>query len=416
MQHLKAEPRWIGGAASAGPSSGSLLISPKLFSIASCAAGFSSLPSLTLKVIVLGNPALCSPAGGLPCIANISFKPCDIGVGHHHSLSKVQIAMIALGSSLVVVVIVLILSYLFLWCRRPTQDIEVLEHEGSSLLLHIIIEATDQLNDRYIVGKGAHGTVYRVPLGPNKVYAVKRLEFAEQREANNSMLREIQTLGKIRHRNLIKLEDFWLRNSLHDLLHGRSPPPTLPWSVRYKIALGAANGLAYLHFDCNPTIVHRDVKPMNILLDYDMGPHISDFGIAKLLDQSPSSGQSLSVPGTTGYLAPVNAFTTRMSTESDVYSYGVVLLELLTRKRALDPSFPEGMDIVGWTRSVWNSVDAIDLAVDPSILEEFDDANVVTQVIDVLAVALQCTEKEARERPTMREIVKLLQDDSPSVK
>ncbi|KAL9274218.1 Receptor-like protein [Drosera capensis] len=396
------------------------------------------IPPLLMKLLnlssqsLLGNPGLCvlcPPPGGLPCIPNTSLKLCDLRIGDHHSLSKVQIAMIALGSSLIVVAIVLILSYLFLWCGRPTQDIEVLEHEGSSVLLHKIIQATDQLNDRYIVGKGAHGTVYKVPLGPNKVYAIKRLEFAEQRGVNNSMLREIQMLGKIRHRNLIKLEDFWLRNrygyilypfmengSLHDLLHGRSPPPTLPWSVRYKIALGAANGLAYLHFDCNPAIVHRDVKPMNILLDSDMEPHISDFGIAKLLDQSPSSGQSLSVPGTTGYLAPENAFTTRMSTESDVYSYGVVLLELLTRKRALDPSFPEGMNIVGWTRSVWNNVDAIDLVVDPSILEEFDDSSVVTQVIDVLAVALQCTEKEARKRPTMREVVKLLQDASPSVK
>ena len=135
------------------------------------------------------------------------------------------------------------------------------------------------------------------------------------------MVREIQTIGKVKHRNLVKLEDFWLRNgyglmlysympngSLHDVLHRINPQPNLEWNVRYKIALGTAQGLAYLHFDCNPSIVHRDIKPMNILLDSDMEPHISDFGIAKLLDQSSSVPTSI-VQGTIGYIAPGNMRT-----------------------------------------------------------------------------------------------------------
>ena len=130
------------------------------------------------------------------------------------------------------------------------------------------------------------------------------------------MVREIETIGSVRHRNLVKLEDFWLRKdyglilypymengSLHDVLHESHPRLPLKWEVRYRIALGAAQGLMYLHFDCDPPIIHRDIKPMNILLDSDMEPHISDFGIAKLLDESVSSTQ-VGVQGTIGYIAP----------------------------------------------------------------------------------------------------------------
>ncbi|KAJ1428443.1 Serine/threonine-protein kinase, active site [Sesbania bispinosa] len=154
--------------------------------------------------------------------------------------------------------------------------------------------------------------------------------------------------------------------SLHDVLHEKNPPPSLEWSVRYKIAVGIAHGLAYLHYDCDPPIVHRDIKPKNILLDSDMEPHIADFGIAKLLDQSSTSNPSISVPGTIGYIAPENAYATANSRESDVYSYGVVLLELITRKKATDSSFMEG---------------------------EFLDTHIMEKVTKVLMVALDVLSK-----------------------
>lgn len=239
------------------------------------------------------------------------------------------------------------------------------------------------------------------------------------------MKREIQTIGKIRHRNLVRLEDFWLRKdcgiimyrymengSLRDVLHSITPPPTLEWNVRYKIALGAAHALAYLHYDCDPPIVHRDIKPENILLDSEMEPHISDFGIAKLLDKSPASTTSISVVGTIGYIAPENAFTTAKSKESDVYSYGVVLLELITRKKALDPSYKERTDIVGWVTSVWSDTEEINDIVDLSLMEEMLVSSIRDQVIDVLLVALRCTEKKPRNRPNMRDVVRQLVDAS----
>ena len=178
------------------------------------------------------------------------------------------------------------------------------------------MECTDNLSDKYIIGKGAHGTVYKAPMGPDKVYAVKKIVFGGHGGTNVSMVREIQTLEAIKHRNLVNLRDFWLfkdyglilfdymeNGSLHDILH-ESPSSKLPWNMRYRIALGTAQGLAYLHFDAHPVILHRDIKPENILLDAEMEPHISDFGIAKLLDQSAISAQSLAIPGTVGYIAP----------------------------------------------------------------------------------------------------------------
>lgn len=282
------------------------------------------------------------------------------------------------------------------------------------------MEATENLDQRYIIGRGAHGVVFKASLSPDKVYALKKLAFGAYKGGKSSIVREIQTMRTLRHRNLVKLEDFWLRKdyglllyrymengSLCDVLHEKSPRLSLEWKVRYKIAVGTAHGLAYLHFDCNPAVIHRDIKPENILLDSDMEPRISDFGIAKLLDHSASAAPSMAVAGTVGYMAPENAFMTKMSRESDVYSYGVVLLELLTRQKAVDPSFTDS-DIVGWARSVWSSTRDINRIVDPSLAEEFLDTNIMEQVADVVLVALRCTEKEPSRRPNMIDVVNQL--------
>ncbi|KAM3267635.1 hypothetical protein P3S67_032053 [Capsicum chacoense] len=204
--------------------------------------------------------------------------------------------------------------------------------------------------------------------------------------------------------------------SLHDILHEINPPVTLEWSVRYRIAIGTAQGLSYLHFDCDPAIVHRDIKPMNILLDSDLEPHISDFGIAKLLDQSGATSTSNTLQGTVGYMAPETAFAASKSKESDVYSSGVVLLELITRKKALDPSLYGNTDIVSWVRSIWTETEEIEKIVDPSLLDEFIDSSVMEQVIEVLSLALRCTEKDVSRRPSMKEVVKLLARSSSSIR
>ncbi|MCL7032212.1 hypothetical protein MKW94_028468 [Papaver nudicaule] len=202
--------------------------------------------------------------------------------------------------------------------------------------------------------------------------------------------------------------------SLHDVLHEISPRPVLNWDVRYKIALGIAHGIEYLHYDCSPTIVHRDIKPKNILLDSDMEPHTSDFSIAKLIDHSSASVHSISVMGTVGYIPPETAFTTTTTMAKikkwDVYSFGVVLLELITRKQALDPSSSDDTGITKWVSSRWSSKEAMEDIVDPSLIDELMFTAAMEEVKKVMSVALQCTLKDPFERPTMRGVVKLLED------
>ncbi|KAF1859737.1 hypothetical protein Lal_00010321 [Lupinus albus] len=391
------------------------------------------VPNMLMKLLnspmtsFMGNPGLCincSPPNGSVCNENSYLKQCDNKPVNHKGLGKFEIAMIVLGTSIFVVLVLLVLVYMFVFRRKSKQEVNISAREGTSSLFTKVMEATANLNDRYVIGRGAHGVVYKAAIRPDKVYAVKKLGFAASRGKNLSMVREIQTLGKIRHRNLVKLEEFWFKKdyglilysympngSLHDVLHEKNPPQSLEWNVRYKIAVGIANGLAYLHYDCDPSIVHRDIKPNNILLDSDMEPHIADFGIAKLLDQSStSSNPSMLVPGTIGYIAPENAYTTANSRESDVYSYGVVLLELITRKKAASESFTEeGSTIVVWVRSMWEETRGeIHEIVDSSLAQECLDTHIMEQVTQVLMVALRCTEKDPHNRPTMRDVIKQL--------
>lgn len=319
--------------------------------------------------------------------------------------------------------------------RRPTMkdvvkqliDASLTAKDGVSYLLNKIMEATENFNDQYIIGKGGQGKVYKATLSPDRVYAVKMFTLGEGKGGRRGMMREIQTIGLLQHQNVMKLENFWFRKnyglilfnympngSLHDVLHEtNSPSVPLPWNIRYKIAIGTAKGLSYLHLDFEPAIVHRDIKPRNILLDSDLEPYISDFGLAKFADISADSLSSTTVLGTVGYLAPEDTFRIK-SKESDVYSYGVVLLELLTRKKALDSSFEDGEDIVSWVRSAWSREEEIEHVIDPSLLEEFNDLCVREQVRNVLSLALWCTKEESSKRPSMRDVLRQLSDACPT--
>ncbi|KAI3767247.1 hypothetical protein L2E82_17338 [Cichorium intybus] len=365
----------------------------------------------------LGNPSLCVDCG-LNCDAGRNFSRCVHSSDDHKGLTKFQTAMVVLGTSVPFFAVVVGVGVMLQCRQRKKLDIE----DGANLFDRVM-EATEDLNDKYIIGKGAHGTVYKASLRNNEgVYAVKKLTFGDSKQGRTSIVREIETVGKVRHRNLVKLEDILIKKnyglilyrymqngSLHDILHEAYPPPLLDWSMRCNIALGTAHGLAYLHFDCDPAIVHGDIKPMNILLDADLEPHISDFGIATLLDQSSSALISSTLRGTIGYIAPEYAFTSTKSKESDVYSYGVVLLELLTRKKAVDPSFADRLHIVRWVRSIWNEKVEIGLIMDEGVYNNRYDSFVREQVIEVLQLALRCTDSEASKRPSMRVVVKELE-------
>ncbi|KAK4269561.1 hypothetical protein QN277_022702 [Acacia crassicarpa] len=305
------------------------------------------------------------------------------------------------------------------------EEVKIAASRGSFPILHEMMEHNERFNNRNIIGRGTHGVVYKFSVGASQFYAVKKVAFAGNKRRIGSIAREIEIIGNIRHRNLVRLLDFlfekdhclilynYLPNgNLHDVLHEKNPLPCLGWNVRYRIAVGIAHGLTYLHYDCHPAIVHCAIKPKNILLDSDMDPCIANFGISKLLDQF-SSTTSTPVPGTQGYITTDNTYTTAKTREFDVYSYGMVLLQLITRKKAVDPSFMNGTEIGIWVRSRWRETGDIHTIVDSSLAEEVLNSNVLEQVTIVLLLALSCTEKNPHMRPSMRHVIKKLKDAYP---
>lgn len=242
---------------------------------------------------------------------------------------------------------------------------------------------------------------------------------------------EVETLGRIRHNNVVKLlmsfmgEDFkvlvyeyLVNGSLGDTLHGEKGGVLLDWPTRFSIAVGAAHGLAYLHHDCVPPIVHRDVKSNNILLDEEFRPRVADFGLAKSLLQDVKEGNRVMsrIAGSCGYIAPEYAYTLKVDEKSDVYSFGVVLLELITGKRPNDDSFGENKDIVKWVTEAAISSPEQGTGISRIYLDQLVDPKMnpttsyYEEIEKVLNVALLCTSAFPMNRPSMRRVVELLKN------
>ncbi|EPS58803.1 hypothetical protein M569_16011, partial [Genlisea aurea] len=224
-----------------------------------------------------------------------------------------------------------------------------------------LLKKTMKLSSEDVIGSGGCGTVYKMAVNEEVSFAVKRLNRMSW-ENERGFERELEAMGDIKHRNVVTLHGFFSaphynlliyelmpNGSLDSLLHGKwRNRLVLDWNSAYKIALGAAKGISYLHHDCLPHIIHRDIKPSNILLDHDLEPRVSDFGLATLIQPHQTHVTTI-VAGTFGYLPPEYFETGKATARGDVYSYGVVLLELLTGKRPSDESFiEEGTKLVTW--------------------------------------------------------------------
>ncbi|KAL6004281.1 hypothetical protein ACLOJK_004830 [Asimina triloba] len=261
--------------------------------------------------------------------------------------------------------------------------VESKEELPRNLRFQDIMLATEGLNEKYVIGRGRHGTVYRAELN-EKVWAVKRLDLSEV-----GFSHELETLSMVRHRNLVRMAGYCIRDgfgfimyeyipggTLFEVLHQRNPCIALRWKVRHRIALGIAQGLSYLHHDSVPRIIHRDIKSNNVLLDSDMEPKIGDFAMAKM--------------------------------KADVYSYGVVLLELLCRKVPVDQQYEYGLDIVSWiNKNLQSSHGRSPLHfLDEEIWFWMEDEK--SKALELLRLALSCTRWAFDARPSMREVVSSL--------
>ncbi|CAK9168314.1 unnamed protein product [Ilex paraguariensis] len=279
-----------------------------------------------------------------------------------------------------------------------------------------------ELDEDNLLGTGGTGKVYRLDLkkGGGTV-AVKQLW---KGDVVKVLTAEIGILGKIRHRNILKLYasltkggsnflvfEYMANGNLSEALHRelKGGRPDLDWFQRYRIALGAAKGIAYLHHDCSPPVIHRDIKSNNILLDEDSEPKIADFGVAKIAEVSPGGSETSYLAGTHGYIAPELAYTLKVTEKSDVYSFGIVLLELVTGRRPVEEAYGEGKDIVYWVLTHLNDPKNILKLLDHKVVSDL----VQEDMIKVLRVAMLCTTKLPNLRPTMREVVKMLVDAEP---
>ncbi|XP_022945453.1 receptor protein kinase-like protein ZAR1 [Cucurbita moschata] len=286
----------------------------------------------------------------------------------------------------------------------------------------------------YVLGKSGLGIVYKVVLGNGIPVAVRRLgEGGEQRY--KEFAAEVQAIGRVKHPNIVKLRayywapdekllisDFISNGNLASALRGRNgqPSSTLSWSTRLRIGKGTARGLAYLH-ECSPRkFVHGDIKPSNILLDNEFRPHISDFGLNRLITitgNNPSSSGGL-IGGAFSYLksAPTDRNNNYCAPEArapgarptqkwDVYSFGVMVLELLTGKPPeLSPNGSSSLeipDLVRWVRQGFEEAKPLSDLVDPSLLQE---VHAKKEVLAVFHVALACTESDPEVRPRMKTV------------
>ncbi|CAI0436704.1 unnamed protein product [Linum tenue] len=373
----------------------------------------------------IGNKGLCGGplgyCGGDPTSSTV--VPPLVNADRLRSKIITLVAAVVGGVSLILIVVILY------FMRRPVETVPSLQDDDVSIsesdiyfrpkegfTFQDLVEATHHFHESYAVGRGACGTVYKAVMHSGQVIAVKKLSSnREGSNIENSFRAEILTLGNIRHRNIVKLYGFcyhqgsnlllyeyMTKGSLGELLHG--PSCDLDWPTRFTIALGAAEGLAYLHHDCRPSIIHRDIKSNNILLDDKFEAHVGDFGLAKVVDLPYSKSMS-AVAGSYGYIAPEYAYTLKVTEKCDIYSYGVVLLELLTGRTPVQP-LEQGGDLVTWVKQYIRGHSLTSGVLDRRL--DLEDQRIIDHMITVMKIALVCTSISPLDRPSMREVVLML--------
>ncbi|XP_058724918.1 L-type lectin-domain containing receptor kinase IX.1-like [Vicia villosa] len=278
-----------------------------------------------------------------------------------------------------------------------------------------LVAATNGFADDRMLGRGGYGQVYKGALSYlGRVVAVKRI-FADFENSERVFINEVRIISRLIHRNLVQfigwcheqgefllVFEYMPNGSLDTHLFGDKK--SLAWEVRYRVALGVVNALRYLHDDAEQCVLHRDIKSANVLLDTDFSTKLGDFGMAKLVDPMLRT-QRTGVVGTYGYLAPEYINGGRASKESDMYSFGIVALELATGRRI----FQDGEFHVPLMNWVWGLYVAGNLmsAADERLNKEFD----VSEMKSLLIVGLWCTHSNDKERPKAYEVIKVLQNE-----
>ncbi|GMI87325.1 inflorescence meristem receptor-like kinase 2 [Hibiscus trionum] len=401
----------------------------------------------------IGNIQLCGYAGSSPCPSpapsqNFPSSPSDESRSKHRKLSTKDIILIAAGALLIVLLVLCCILICCLIRKRvttkakdgqtttraaaggggketPPSGGEVEAGEGGGKLVHfdgpMVFSADDLLcATAEIMGKSTYGTVYKATLEDGSQVAVKRLRekiTKGQREFEN----EVTMLGKIRHPNLLALRAYYLgpkgekllvfdympKGSLSTFLHARGPETPIDWPTRMRIAKGVTGGLLYLHRREN--IIHGNLTSSNVLLDDDTRAKIADYGIPRLMTAA-ANANIIATAGALGYRAPELSKLKKANTKTDVYSLGVIILELLTGKSPGEAM--NGMDLPQWVASVvkeeWtNEVFDLELMRDTSSIGD--------ELLNTLKLALHCVDPSPSARPEAQQVLQQLEVIRPEV-
>ncbi|KAJ4970665.1 hypothetical protein NE237_003764 [Protea cynaroides] len=382
-----------------------------------------------------GNKGLCGEPLSSSC--GNSFDP-DHG-GYHHKVSY-RIILAVIGSGLAVFISVTVIVLLFMMREKQekaAKDVDITEDGATNppviIAGNIFVENLRQaidfdaavqatLKESNKLSTGTFSTVYKAVMPSGMILSVKRLKSMDRTiiHYQSKMIRELERLGKLYHDNLMRPIGFIIYEDLVLLLHDYLPNGTLTqllhdfpmkteyepdWRTRLSIAIGVAEGLDFLH---HVAIIHLDISSGNILLDANSKPLVGEIEISKLLDPSRGTASISAVAGSFGYIPPEYAYTMQVTAPGNVYSYGVVLLEILTTRLPVDEAFGEGIDLVKWVRGA---------PARGETPEQILDARLSTvsfawrrEMLAVLKVALLCTDSTPAKRPKMKAVVEMLQE------
>ncbi|KAM7508044.1 hypothetical protein LguiA_018497 [Lonicera macranthoides] len=349
-------------------------------------------------------------------ITVLAAAPTSIAADNNSSMSSIFIIILII---IFLVNLTLFIILIFSWYNKAikSKSVSVTTRHGNlfsiwnydgTIAYEDIVRSTNDFDIEHCIGTGSYGSVYRAQLSSGKVVAVKKLHGFEAKEPAfyKSFKNEVQVLSNIKHKNIVKLYGFCLHNrcmflvyeyiereSLFCVLRDDVEAVELEWSKRVDVVKGIAHALSYMHHDCTPTIVHRDISSNNILLNTKLEAFVADFGAARLL--SPDSSNQTLIAGTYGYIAPELAYTMVITEKCDVYSFGVVALEIIMGKHPGDLlsslTSPSRQNIV------------VNDVLDPR-LSRPTDRLVEWDIVLIMRLAFSCLRSDPKSRPTMQRV------------
>ncbi|OQU76295.1 hypothetical protein SORBI_3010G126800 [Sorghum bicolor] len=387
------DPSYIGFSASTGPIN-------SLY----CVLGWS---------LGINSPAPLIDIAKLPKLPDVGPKP----------LSKVLEIILPIVTA---TFIILLGTTVILFVRRRMKYAEVQEDWEAEFGPHRfpykdLFHATDGFKNKNLLGLGGFGKVYKGVLPTSKLeVAVKRVSH-ESKQGMKEFIAEIVSIGRLRHRNLVQLlgycrrkgelllvYDYMSNGSLDKYLHCEEDKPTLNWAQRFQIIKGVASGLLYLHERWEKVVIHRDIKASNVLLDSEMNGRLGDFGLARLYDHG-TNPQTTHVVGTMGYIAPELARTGKATPLTDVYAFGIFILEVTCGQRPINSHAEDSSQIlIDWVVKHWQE-GSLTYTMDTRLQGSYN----ADEVCLALNLGLMCAHPVCNARPSMRQVIKYLNGEMP---